>query len=680
MALKSGYALRLIALGLLVALAELWALGVATASPQLTAPTCKGSLRLVADTEQLRSAFRDVRRGALAPGSVIRLDPATFQLQRDGEPLSLDNVIGTSEECPITIEGARNGVLVDGNRYPQNTQFGHLLRVASSPDTLGLLDVQPKVFELKSIGMPKEAPINCLKIERSSWIVISNIDIAGCWPTAVYLRDARYITVKGAKISGSTYAIIAHGRSHHILVEDVVWTQDTTGDVWARIPWGVSHHGSKAHLNGALFGGYNIKGSVVIRRNVVRHAYNGIRIKSTCPKAAHCDTNMNVEIYDNRFAFIRDNSIEPEGMAINWWIRHNKMQDVHAPFSFDGVRGGPHYVFGNVGWFTQMPEEKCDDAAWANDREWLGTLTAHRECRRHRMGKTFKLGNSQKEPLHIFHNSWLARSPLIGGGRSGPLLAWNNAIEFCDRDENAVICKAPAYLMATGGRNRFKWISRSKTRAANHNIRYNLSNRPVFPQDLTKPGFPLAGRWAAEVGFVAPRDGDFRLRPGSAARQAGCLVAKQPTGRLQCTRPPDRLIPDVGAYQGQQLFKGPVFRHVDGAKGADSLYVERPRVVDLAFNRMQRDRFHISFSVPVKLDDAAVQATVRSTTAKAPLAAECRVNTARPAELECVLASGAIAERDVTAIVLPREIYRRDGHSASMTLWASSDQRLRFAN
>lgn len=680
MPLPSLYVLRLFVLGLGLVFAGLAGPSAALATDGLTAPTCRGVLRTVANTSQLKEAFRDVRRGALAPGSVIRLERETFRLERDGQPLSLDNVIGTSEECPITVEGAGKGVLLDGNRYPQNTQFGHLLSVASSPDARALLDVQPRVFELKSIGMPSEAPINCLKIERSSWIVISNIDIAGCWPTAVYLRDARYVTVRGGNISGSTYAIIAHGRSHHILVEDVVWTQDTTGDVWARIPWGVSHHGSKAHLNGALFGGYNIKGSVVIRRNVVRHAYNGIRIKSTCPDAATCQSNMNVEIYDNRFEFIRDNSVEPEGTAVNWWIRHNKMQDVHAPFSFDGVTGGPHYVFGNVGWFTQMPEEKCEDAAWANDREWLGTLTAHRECRRHRMGKTFKLGNTQKEPLHIFHNSWLSRSPLIGGGRSGPLHAWNNAIEFCDRDDGAVICKAPAYLMATGGRNKFRWIGRSKTRSANHNIRYNLSNRPVFPQYATKPGFPLQGRWASTVGFVAPRDGDFRLQSGSAARRAGCVILKGEGGGLQCLRPPDQLSPDVGAYQGGQLFKGPPFRHEDGAKGPDGLYVERPRIVDVAFSTVEPDRFQISFSVPVRLEDETVEATLRTKTAPTPVSALCRVIPARPATLTCVAASGKITDRDVTAIALRREIYRRDGQSASMTLWARSDPRLAFAN
>ncbi|NNF76454.1 MAG: hypothetical protein HKN05_00360 [Rhizobiales bacterium] len=646
----------------------------------LTAPTCKGSLRQVSSTEQLSQALRDVRFGVLAPGSVVRLASATFKLATDGEPLSLNNISGTSEDCPITLEGAAGGALLDGNRYPDNEQFGHRLRVALVAGAKSLLDTQTEILKLQSTGMPEEAPINCLKIERSSWIVIQNINITGCWPTAVYLRDAKYITVRSAIISGSTYAVIAHGDSHHLLIEDNHWTQDTTGDVWAKIPWGVSHHGSKAHLNGALFGGYNIKGSVVIRRNVIRHAYNGIRIKSACFDQTPCGMNMNVEISDNTFEFIRDNSVEPEGNAINWWVRHNRMRDVHAPFPFDGVKGGPHYVFGNVGWFTEMPENECDDQAWADDREPHGTLTAHRECRMHRTGKTFKLGNVQEKPLHIFHNSWLVRSPLIGGGRSGPLKAWNNAIEFCDGEDHGIICSAPGYFLETLGKNKFSWMGRTKAKATGHNIRYNVSNRPVFPASSKKPAFPIAGMWAQTLGFKDSRNGDFRLRGDSMARNSGCMIKRDGAGMLSCIDPPDRLRPDVGAFQGNGLFQGPAFRHADGAAGPDSVYVERPRVVDVAFNRADPARFAIKMSVPVKLQDEAGTVTLWTQGNPAPIAARCVVSKDQATELACMALSEGVDESAVIAIELPRTIRRRDGQCAPVTLWASSDKRLRFAN
>ncbi|MCP5084386.1 MAG: hypothetical protein GY948_22075 [Alphaproteobacteria bacterium] len=653
---------------------------VVAAEHGLTAPTCEGSLRQVSSTGQLNQALRDVRFGVLVPGSVVRLAATTFKLATDGEPLSLNNIAGTSEDCPITLEGAGSGALLNGNRYPDNEQFGHRLRVALVAGAKSLIETQTEILKLRSTGMPEEAPINCLKIERASWIVIQNINIAGCWPTAVYLRDAKYITVRNSTITGSTYAVIAHGDSHHLLIEGNRWTQDASGDVWAKIPWGVSHHGSKAHLNGALFGGYNIKGSVVIRGNLIRHAYNGIRIKSDCAGRALCDTNMNVEISDNTFEFIRDNSVEPEGRAINWWVRHNRMRDVHAPFSFDGVKGGPHYVFGNVGWFTEMPERECDDQVWADDREPHGTPTAHRECRMHRTGKTFKLGNAQEKPLHIFHNSWLVRSPLIGGGRSGPLKAWNNAIEFCEGEDHGIICRAPGYFLETLGKNKFSWMGRIKAKPTDHNIRYNVSNRPVFPASSKKPAFPVAGMWAQTIGFKDSRKGDFRLRGDSAARNSGCTIRRDGAGMLSCIDPPDRLKPDVGAFQGNGLFQGPAFHHADGAAGPDVAYVERPRVVDVAFNRADPARFAITMSVPVTLQSAVETVTLWTQDNTAPIAAMCSVNKAQPAALACVLPSDKVDESAVSAIDLPRTITRRDGQCAPLTLWASSDKRLRFAN
>lgn len=653
----------------------------AAGEPSLTAPTCGGSLRQVASAAELHQAVRDVRLGALPPGSVIRLKNTAIALERDGAPLSLNNISGTSEDCPITLEGAGPASLIDGNRAPDNEQFGHRLRVALSSKDDALLGTEPEILKLASTGMPSEAPINCLKIERSSWIVIQNLNMTGCWPTAVYLHDAQYITVRNSTLSGSTYAVIAHGNSHHLLIENNRWTQDVSGEVWSAIPWGVSHHGSKTYLNGALFGGYNIKGGVVIRGNQIRHAYNGIRIKADCVGKAPCARNMNVEISGNSFAFIRDNSVEPEGTAVNWWVRHNRMRDVHAPFSFDGVRGGPHYVFGNVGWFTEMPEQHCDDRLWATDREPLGKPTAHRECRLHRMGKTFKLGNRQKRPLHIFHNSFLVRSPFVGGGASGPLRAWNNAIEFCEPGDKDVECKAPDHMLETGGRKKLKWLRRAEARSVVHNFRFNVANRPVFPADARRPGFPVAGRWAGSLGFLDAKRGDFRLAAQSPARQAGCAIALAPGGTLTCTPAPDRLAPDVGAYQGARLFTGPAFRHQDGAFGPDGVYVERPRVVALRFDRARPDRFSLHFSVPVALEGPAETVRLLLAGGTIPLTAVCGLKGAGARELACVLPTDeGVSDAQVTTIEVPRTIRRRDGQKAPMTLWAAADPRLRFAD
>ena len=126
--------------------------------------------------------------------------------------------------------------------------------------------------------------------------------------------------------------------------------------MWDTIPWGVVHHGSRAYLNGGLVGSLRTAGSIIIRHNIIRNAYNGVRLRANrCPSYEVCGAN--VEIYDNDFQFIRDNPLEPEDYALNWWIYHNRIYNGHGWFSLDGVSGGPIYIFGNVGWFIVVDFE-----------------------------------------------------------------------------------------------------------------------------------------------------------------------------------------------------------------------------------------------------------------------------------------------------------------------------------
>ena len=47
--------------------------------------------------------------------------------------------------------------------------------------------------------------------------------------------------------------------------------------------------------------------------------------------------NRNVAIHGNRFSFIRDNAIEPEKGAQNWYVYDNAFYNIHATFSMDRV-------------------------------------------------------------------------------------------------------------------------------------------------------------------------------------------------------------------------------------------------------------------------------------------------------------------------------------------------------
>ena len=237
--------------------------------------------------------------------------------------------------------------------------------------------------------------INCVVFEEVRNLVIEGLTIRDCWPTGFMFLSSHYVTLRENTIVGSTFAFFLDRYSDHFLVEDSIWTQDDSGyaadesgysgrvdltpkpgRMWDTIPWGVSHHGSRAHLNGGLVGSFGTPGSIVIRRNTLRNAYNAVRLRANRCERAPC--NANVEIYDNDFQFIRDNAVEPEDWAFNWWIFHNRIYNVHGWFSLDGVGGGPVYIFGNVGGSTTSRRGAALKATGLPTRHFRRTDVTHR--------------------------------------------------------------------------------------------------------------------------------------------------------------------------------------------------------------------------------------------------------------------------------------------------------------
>jgi len=187
---------------------------------------------------------------------------------------------------------------------------------------------------------------------------------------------------------------------------------------------------------------------VLVERNLLERAFNGVRITSETPR-----TGRNVTIQDNRFRFIRDNAIEPEERAENWVFKHNILENVHAWISTDGVSGQGFYIFGNVASYDPeaMPGTRCrEDVDWARSPFFVGLAgDAGRyelldisydptsvECRGHYRGAILKTGDDRKagfpylHSIAIFHNSWQSRSPLWGNKHASPLVHVNNLIEF----------------------------------------------------------------------------------------------------------------------------------------------------------------------------------------------------------------------------------------------------------
>ncbi len=640
----------------------------------LTDPSCGGVLREVASMAALQEAIADVNKGHLKPGSVIRIKPNIYPVDRISGPLSVKDITDTTEECPITIEGMGASTVIDGRRQP-----GIERPDVEGIETLGIIDLIERTEELdakKSTNTAhyfREDLVNCFKVKRSSWIVIRNLTIENCWPSALFIKDSRYVTLQDTVIIGSSCAVVAFGKSDHLLIERNDWTQDPSGDIWARIPWGVTHHGSRQYFNGAFLGGKNVTGGVVFRYNKLRNAYNGVRMKvDGCSRPAGCGRGMNVEIYNNSFRYIRDNPTEPESFAANWWIHHNEIYNAHAWFSFDGVRGGPFYVFGNTGWFDDVPARRCKDVDWANDRTATGKPTTGKECSASRVGKVLKLGNAASMPLYVFHNSWYLRSPIAGGGRSGPLRHWNNAIEYCVPLTRDQICQPRWFFSAFKG-DEFIWDDES-----GYDFRHDLSNHPSFPNGLRAQGFPVDGLHAETVGFENPRIGNFALSRGSPAERTACKVSWSSQVNLVCATPPPDGAPDIGALQRGKPIKGPVYRHFDGPDGPDSQYVERPRIVDVEWGEVTNASLpiQITFSVPIAYADESVPVVLSFSGKGAYLETDCRIDKSEPAVLACIFADSRLHRTQAEKIFLPRNIVRRDGRRAPVTLWARADSRL----
>jgi hypothetical protein len=326
----------------------------------------------VSSLDELKRAL-----GTATPGSVIRLAAGIYQIYADDPYFLVKGVQGLPDR-PIVIQGAparedgKRGTIIDDGRSldPMLELQEHYRRPGSRPVELHDLLIQ-KQFRT-------ERAINCFVFEDVAWLVIENLTVRNCLPAAfVIYGNSRYVTIRSSTLVGAMVPVFAGRYSDHLLIEDDVWTQDPSGytqdqsgysgrvdltprpgRMWDTIPWGVVHHGSRAYLNGGLVGSLRTVGSIIIRHNIIRNAYNGVRLRANkCPSYEVCGAN--VEIYDNDFQFIRDNPVEPEDYALNWWIYHNRIYNGHGRFSLDGVSGGPIYIFGNVGWFDDKPAQRC---------------------------------------------------------------------------------------------------------------------------------------------------------------------------------------------------------------------------------------------------------------------------------------------------------------------------------
>ncbi|MGH6933465.1 MAG: right-handed parallel beta-helix repeat-containing protein [Dongiaceae bacterium] len=564
-------------------------------------------------------------------GTVIQLLPGRYE--RDG---SSDGMSFSSEgepNRPIVLRGMGSDTIID----------------AKSRSVLSLLGLTVTLEddETSTLFVPDfRKGVSCLRLDNKQWIEIENVTFQNCADAAVHARNSQYITLRNSRLIGGLYGFFAEGTaSHHFLIEGNFWVQDESQDMWRRKHWCEYKHGKLKSQAGALFASQDIAGEVIFRGNNVSQAFNGVRMDiSTALRQSpewRGKLNANVEIYGNQFHYIRDNAIEPEYDAVNWWIHDNEIHNVHAWFSFDGLRGGPWYLFQNRGWFDDKPSRECRESAecraWQRDHpDRCGDL--------HDGGRVFKFrpdGRYAPGPLYAFNNSWYLRASLIKDGRIGRIGHWNNAIEFCvPADANDELCDGAKPFF-----NGFVWDDRA------YQFQHDLSNHPDFPERLRQSGYGVSGIGApsSQSLFVDAKVGDLRLADRSPGTAAGCKITMDDDGFLSCPHAQaGEPAPDIGA-QTKGSAAGPFYRARDTGG-----YPAPPRIVGLSLgaSAIGGGSVEFEFSTAISLSNGDVRVELDHGPGLPPLRTEpCRATGHR---LSCALPNDtALPEVPLRAVRLP---------------------------
>ena len=445
---------------------------------------------------------------AARPGDTVQLLPGGYfpptiidaENPARSEPISVElRGVAGREDAPVTIRGLG----------PTTALFGE------------------GKAEIADTRLPTADQFAFFKLFDCQWIVFEDFDVAGCWPTFCYMENSSYVTLRGVRAFDGRYVVFARGEGcHHILLEDNRWRQDPTGALWRDISWEAVKREDLTgyfYYNGGFFGSVNISGSVIFRDNTLCTAFNGLRLKADAAKGDRL--NYNVEISGNRFHRLRDNPVEPERTATNWYVTQNRIVNAHAWFSLDGVAGGFWYFCGNTGYFNDKPGQPEGDNTG---------------------GAVFKFDDGGRMPdrcvLSAF-NTFFLRANLIKEGRSRHFHHADNVVLFCTpadlrRYDPEPPCPFPATCPdrcapspQTADPETFGCAAPDQPGpslvAAPHflddpvadAISFNgdLTNRP-WPAAFGPAGFEAQGRVDPQLHFQNPFAGDLRLAgPGLAA-------------------------------------------------------------------------------------------------------------------------------------------------------------------
>jgi hypothetical protein len=486
------------------------------------------------------------------PGDEIVLRAGRY-VRPPGRPLSLRRLMGKAKQ-PIVIRGEPGAVITaelsaDGFRREGNR------RARMVQDRLLPGHRFPGLYPWMLDGT--------VRLTGCRHIRIQGLAFEKSWPTHVALLDCRQIVISRCTFTDGTFAIGAEGaRTYGVEIERCTWVQDRVpGRMWRDIPWWRIHgdigdgyspvdvENDWRLFDGDFFRGDRIRGGVTIRNCTISQAFNAIHLFGSEDDP---DLAVDVNVHGCRFAEIRDNVLEAETSARNWWFSDNEIANAHKPFSIECRTARHVYIFGNRWWFDSVQGPAGRDT--------------------HRGGGMFKFAKKAKKPygpVYVFHNSISTRSDYSRKGLLAGMHHFNNAIRVLElgdvRDD--LFVDTPAFFgnlsVPEDTPNATK--ERYTTAWTEHGIRWfnDVVGYRAWPDLLRRNGYHIDNSSiGADPRFVSSFEGDLRPDEGSPCigTSAGCEI-ELPDGAgwtLEGSQ-------NVGAWQADgRVIEGPLFRPLKG--------------------------------------------------------------------------------------------------------------------
>lgn len=384
-----------------------------------------------------------------------------------------------------------------------------------------------------------------------SWISLEHLKFQNCWKHVIQAENASYISIKNCiAIGGRRFFNGIRSRTHHILIENSYWEQDSR--IWTDWGWEDCHDNIAPckNYNGSFFDSQSgdALGASIIRNNHLKYVFNGIQMWSDAPNRM-----ANIEIYGNKIEYVLDNGIEPELYTYNLHVYHNVFNQIASGiFSFTGVINGPIYVYGNVGYLDENRLHPDELDPWP------------------RPYRIYKMSESGQEFFHttcyLVHNSWVYKCWNSESGKFNKHIRhYNNIGVF------------------TNGYKLKNWEFTDWDNVFD----YDLSNFE-WPVSIDKDDQERRGIELESPSFIDPTSGDFRLKDDSPCIDRGTIIP-------DFTQHYEGSAPDIGAYEGNNLVEGPAFYIMEPPGGL--LFKEKPRITCY---RIKGSELRVFFSWAVK--------------------------------------------------------------------------------